>query len=197
MMLALALVAALGITTLDGRPVDVWRDDAIDGRQPMAGRRALVLVFIRHDCPVSNRYVPELNRLYDEFHAQGIQIYVVYSGREHDGESACAHHAEYGLRAPGLLDPDLRLASVAGTTVTPEAAVFATPFPHQRPEIKDRRPSLVYLGRLDDRAQGAGLWRPSPTTRDLRDVLLRVARGEHVGATHTQAHGCYLRSLSH
>lgn len=202
LVLAAALsVTALGVTTLDGRavdPFDVWRSPrgAREGKPPPAGvwgspsglPRALVFVFVQPDCPVSNRYVPELNRLYADYADRGVRIYVVYAGDRHALDAMRSHHAEYAIRVPALADAGLTLAGVAGATVTPEAAVF---------ERGPAGPTLVYRGRIDDRAVRAGVWRPAATARDLDAVLSRLARGEHVAPSNTRAYGCYLRSLSH
>lgn len=168
----LALVA-LTLQTLDGRAVD-----------PFAGaQRATAFVFIHPDCPVSNRYAPELNRLYDAFASRGIRLWVVYPGREDDETMIRTHYVEYGLRVPALRDPDFTLADMAGATMTPEAAVFTG----QR---------LVYRGRIDDRAVRPGVWRPTPSTRDLAVVLDRAARGDAITLSITQAVGCYIKPLS-
>jgi len=170
------ILALLGLllTTIDGRQVD-----------PLAGpQRATAFVFVRPDCPVSSRYAPELNRLYDEYEARDISLWLVYPGR-HDEEAVIrAHHQAHGLRAPALRDPAFDLTELAGATVTPEAAVFA---PNGR---------LVYRGRIDDRAVRLGLWQPSTRARDLAAVLDRIARGEHVSPFTTQAVGCYIKPLS-
>ncbi len=161
------------VATLDGRPVDPFADKA----------RATALVFIHPDCPVSNRYAPELNRLHDQFMIRGVRLFAVYPGREDDIASIRAHYAEYGLRVPALRDPDFHLADRAGATMTPEAAVFV-------------RGTLVYRGRIDDRAPRLGVWRAAPGTRDLADVLTRVASGETPTFYSTQAVGCYIKPLS-
>jgi hypothetical protein len=162
---------ALALQTLDGRAVD-----------PFAARAAAhAFVFVHTDCPLSNRYVPELNRLHAEFASRGIRLWVVYPGRDEDVAAIRAHHVEYALRAPALLDPDFALADLAGATMTPEAAVFT---PGRR---------LVYRGRIDDRAVRLGLVRATPRTRDLAGVLDRLERGETVEPFTTQAVGCYIR----
>jgi len=173
---ALARLAAAGVapaqsvTTLEGQPVD-----------PFAGRApATALVFIHPDCPVSNRYIPELNRLAGAFQAAGIRLFAVYPGRE-DSESAIREHsATFGLRVPALRDPDFQLAERAGATMTPEAAVFV-------------RGRLVYRGRIDDRAPRLGVWRAAPRVRDLADVLERISEGRPVAFRATQPVGCYIR----
>ena len=164
---------ASGVLTLDGRPVD-----------PLSGEaRGTVFVFIHPDCPVSNRYAPELNRLHDEYTARGVRLFAVYPGRDDDEAAIRAHHAEYALRVPALRDPDFRLADRANATMTPEAAVFV-------------KGTLVYRGRIDDRAPRLGVWRAAPAVRDLADVLSRVARGETPPFHSTQAVGCYIKPLS-
>jgi hypothetical protein len=37
-----------------------------------------VLVFVRTDCPISNRYAPELRRLQDRFAPRGMAFWLVY-----------------------------------------------------------------------------------------------------------------------
>ncbi len=64
----LTLATRLGVVPpaipdLDGRNVDVLAG---------AGTKATVLVFVGVDCPISNRYAPELERLEREFSPRGI-----------------------------------------------------------------------------------------------------------------------------
>jgi thiol-disulfide isomerase/thioredoxin len=163
------LALVLSLATLDGRVIDPFAGDV----------RAAAFVFIHPDCPVSNRYAPELNRLHDEYAGRGVRLFAVYPGREDDEAAIRAHYKAYGLRATALRDPDFRLAHLAGATMTPEAAVF----------VKEQ---LVYRGRIDDRAPRLGVWRPAPGVRDLADVLARVTAGETPPFRATQAVGCYI-----
>lgn len=179
MILALMLASVLGVTDLNGQRVDPFDVSAAGTRV-----RALVFVFMSTDCPVSNRYVPELNRLYAAYRDRGVRLWLVYSGGSASPEIVRAHHTAYGLRVPALLDPRFALAERSGATMTPEAAVY------------DVREQLVYRGRIDDRAQGLGRWRPVPTERDLADVLQRLGSGEEVTYRTTQAVGCYVKPLS-
>jgi thiol-disulfide isomerase/thioredoxin len=178
MILALLLLVAtskdVALRTIDGKPIDPFGGEA----------RATVFVFIHPDCPVSNRYAPELNRLHDDYTRRGIRVFAVYPGREDDEAAIRAHYKDYGFRLPALRDPDFRLADLAGATMTPEAAVFV------------RGQKLVYRGRIDDRAPRLGVWRPIPHVRDLADVIRRVDTGETLTLRTTQAVGCYIRPLS-
>jgi hypothetical protein len=171
-MIAAVLTAALAITTLDGAVIDPFSGNA----------RATVFVFIHPDCPVSNRYAPELNRLHATYASRGVRLFVVYPGRDDDEAAIRAHYEEFGLRVPALRDPDFRLADLAGATMTPEAAVFV-----------NREP--VYRGRIDDRAPRLGIWRPAARVHDLVDFLTRIEANESVAFRATQAVGCYIRPL--
>ena len=173
MILALTVATVLGVTDLEGRQVDPFD----------AGARAVVFVFVRSDCPVSNRYVPELNRLYARYRDRGVRLWLVYSGDDATAPIVRSHRTTYELRAPALLDPRFTLADKTGVTMTPEVAVY------------DAR-RLVYRGRIDDRAQGVGLWRAAPTSRDLAEVLRRLDQGDELTYRTTQAVGCYLKPLS-
>jgi hypothetical protein len=168
--LLVAIVTTLPVATIDGRYIDPFAGEA----------RATVFVFIHPDCPVSNRYAPELNRLHDDYAARGMRLFAVYPGRDDDEAAIRAHYQEYGLRMTALRDPDFRLADRAGATMTPEAAVFVG----QR---------LVYRGRIDDRAPRLGVWRAVPRARDVADVLARIGSGETPAWRTTQAVGCYIR----
>ncbi|HZA35181.1 MAG TPA: hypothetical protein VE505_09650, partial [Vicinamibacterales bacterium] len=82
-----ALVAAMLVTcTVAARPDDdLQRVTVTDlhGRavRPFASgpdaAKALVLVFMRSDCPISNRYAPELERLQRQAAAAAIEFWMV------------------------------------------------------------------------------------------------------------------------
>jgi hypothetical protein len=176
-LMAATTSSAVTVRTLDGRAIDPFA----------AGSRATALVFVHPDCPVSNRYAPELNRLHEEFASRQVTLWLVYPGREDSEATIRAHYREYGFRVPALLDPDFVLADLAGATMTPEAAVFTR---------AAGAPERVYRGRIDDRAVRLGVWRATARARDLAGVLERLAAGEALVPFTTQAVGCYIKPLS-
>jgi thiol-disulfide isomerase/thioredoxin len=145
-----------------------------------AGKKAVVLLFIARDCPISNAYAPEIGRICARYTAQKVAFYLVYPDPDTSLAAAKQHAKEYGYTCPVLLDPAHRLARKAGATVTPEAAVFA-------PGGK-----LLYRGRIDDLYLGFGRRRDHATRHDLRDALDAVLGGRPVPAPRTQAIGCFL-----
>jgi hypothetical protein len=142
-----------------------------------------VLIFTRSDCPIANRYAPEIARLSAEFAARGVRFHLVYPDRRETAASMQAHLEEYALRCDGLLDPDHALAGAAGATVTPEAVVF------------NRAGERVYRGRIDDRFVDYGKARRAPTTHDLQDVLEACLGDRPVEQSFTRAVGCLISDL--
>jgi hypothetical protein len=145
------------------------------------GTRAIVFLFTSTDCPISNRYAPEVRRIAALFGAQGVVFRLVYPNPAEATPAIRQHMAAfaYAGAAQALRDPEHALVKAAGATVTPEAAVFAGG-------------RLVYRGRIDDRYVDLGLERPSATKRDLADALTAVVAGRPVVPPTTQAVGCFI-----
>jgi thiol-disulfide isomerase/thioredoxin len=143
-----------------------------------AGKRAVVLLFVTTDCPLSNGYVPELNRLERAYARQGIVFYAVQGDATVATEEVRRHVKEFGYAFPYLLDPQESLATYTGATTTPEAAVLS--------------PSgeLLYLGRIDNRLEDYGKRRVQVTEFDLRDALDAVVNGKAVPHSRTKPFGC-------
>ena len=161
-------------TNLEGRPTN-----------PLAGGKTpRVLLFITVDCPISNRYAPEIQRLQAQFSTNGIIFWLVYPDRSLSTESIRGHVKEFGYNPLQVLrDPAHTLVQRAGATVTPEAAVFET----------DGR--LIYRGRIDDRFPELGIARPFAHTKDLEQVLQSVSRGEKMRQRFEPATGCPIPDL--
>jgi hypothetical protein len=165
----------VGVLDLDGRPVDVVTVGADD--------RAHVLIFTTTDCPVSNRYAPEIARLAARFSSKGVRMVLVYPVPGDSADRIRNHTARFGLTMPAVRDTTAGLARRLGVTVTPEVAVLA----------RDGR--MVYRGRIDDRYVELGVDRPAPTSRDLERVLDAIVSGIELTPTITPAVGCYLPDL--
>jgi hypothetical protein len=162
----------LTLATADGRDVQPLRTDA----------KAAVFIFTRADCPISNRYAPEIERLYERYSREGLDFWLVYVDPSQTPAVVRAHLKEFGYRCGALLDPKHELVAAAGVTITPEAAVFT-------------RGRLLYRGRIDDRYVDFGKTRPAASTHDLEDILAAVAAGKSVLPRTTKATGCFIEDL--
>jgi hypothetical protein len=132
------------------------------------------------DCPIANGYMPELNRLHEEFAPRGVQFYLVHTDPEVTAEAARAHAKEYEIAFPVLLDAVHRFVRHAGATRTPEAALFSADG------------QLQYRGRIDDRYADYGKRRAEPSTRDLKTVLEQLLSGQTITTPRTSVVGCHI-----
>jgi hypothetical protein len=146
------------------------------------GEKAVVLLFVRSDCPISNRYAPELQRLYERYSPQGIDFRLVYPESGLTAAAMEKHRTEYGFTIVPLLDTSHQYVTRARARITPEAAVFV-------------RGQLTYLGRIDDRYVEIGKTRPEATRHDLEDALAAVVAGKNIRRRETKAVGCAIENL--
>ncbi len=142
--------------------------------------KATALIFIADDCPISNGYAPEINRIVSTYTARKITFYLVNVDVGVSARAVKQHAAAYGFQCPVLLDSGHLLVKRAGATVTPEAAVFG---PGGR---------MLYQGRIDDKYADFGKVRFQPTTHDLRDALDAILAGHPVLHPATKAVGCFI-----
>lgn len=141
---------------------------------------AAVFIFVATDCPISNRYAPEVQRLQAEFSPRGVAFWLVYADRATTSEAIQKHLKDYGYSIPALRDPEHSLVKRTGAGVTPEAVVFG------------RNREIAYRGRIDDRYVELGQMRPAPTRKDLQEALAAVLAGKPVPVRTTRAIGCHI-----
>ena len=172
----LPLLAVL-VQALSGAPLDAL--------QAPAGTKAIVFLFTSTDCPISNRYAPEIRRIAESFGSKGVVFRLVYPNPSEDAKAIRDHMTAYayaGIAEP-VRDPKLALVKFVGATVTPEAAIVAGG-------------RIVYRGRIDDRYVELGRERPSATRRDLFDALTAIVAGKPVPHAITQAVGCFISDFA-
>jgi ribosomal protein L35AE/L33A len=175
-MFVLPLVAVM-VQTLAGASVDAL--------QAPAGTKAIVFLFTSTDCPISNRYAPEVRRIVEQFASQGVVFRLVYPGTAETPAAIRDHMKAFSYEGvmDALRDPKLALVKFSGAMITPEAAVY----------VGGR---IVYRGRIDDRVVELGIDRPAPRKHDLADALAAVLAGKPVAQATTQAIGCFIADLA-
>jgi AhpC/TSA family protein len=175
--LAVVLGALLAAADVRVRDLD---DRSIDPLKAAAGTKAMAFLFVSVECPISNRYAPEVRRLYDKFTAQGISFSLVYPNPVEPVAAIRRHLKDYSYPMRALRDPRHDLVKLAGATITPEAVVI------------DPQGRVLYRGRIDDRYVSLGLERPVATRHDLDEALTDVLAGKAPRQATTQAVGCYI-----
>ena len=165
--------ALTGVVDLEHRPIDPFRT-AKDSA------RAIVFIFVRTDCPISNRYATEIERLRQKYSPQGVAFWLVYPETDTTSGDISKHAKDYRLSLPVLRDTSQSLVKKTGVRVTPEAAVFSA------------AGKELYRGRIDDRMVDFGQERASPTQHDLDDALAAILAQKPVRKGAQPAIGCYI-----
>jgi thiol-disulfide isomerase/thioredoxin len=166
-------------------PIATIKLTAVDGRQivvPDPKATATVLVFLLTDCPIANRYAPELKRIEKDYAKKKVVFYRVYVDRETTVESINEHTKDFEYKWPAVLDADHRLVLAVGAKVTPEVALIT----------QDGK--LQYKGRIDDWYIEHGRLREQEYRRDLRIALDEVLSEKQVSITRTPALGCFIET---
>ena len=163
-------------------PADLAFTD-LDGitRHPLqpGDKAGTVLIFYWQDCPISNGYAPELNRIAAAH--TNFAFYIVQVDPELTAPAAREHARKYDLREPVLLDPVHVLVKFAKATVTPEAVVIG------------KNGKVAYRGRIDDRYVANETMRAAAARHDLIDAMEAVAAGKAPVQSETKAVGCVIQ----
>ena len=139
-----------------------------------------VLVFLSTTCPISNSYIPALNKLAKRSCGRRIEFYGVISDPAATRVEARKHRDDYEIKFPVLFDASGALQRALGATHTPQAFVLS------------RDGERIYSGRIDDLYGEIGRRRPCATEDYLRDAIKALARGEPAQTPLTQPIGCLL-----
>jgi len=140
--------------------------------------RAVVLLFVSVDCPISNQYAPEIQRLEEVFGPKGVKFWLVYPNTDEKAETVREHTREFGYKIGALRDSNHALVKISHVGVTPEAAVLLP------------NGELIYHGAIDDRYVDFGVHRQQPTRRTLEEILTSLTQGTALKPSSTTAVGC-------
>lgn len=163
--------ASAGVTTLDGRPVDV---PAL-----VASKDATVLSFFSTSCPCVARYQARTEALGART-PDRLQVLYVSSNANEDRDSLARAVAERGLKLPLLVDWSGALAAALGARSTPTVVLL------------DRTGSVRFVGWQDnERLPGEAGREPY-----LERAIAALLDGRADGPTRSPTYGCPItRSL--
>ncbi|MGH9843746.1 MAG: redoxin domain-containing protein [Blastocatellia bacterium] len=175
------LALSVGVAAQDKLPYSL--PDA-SGRQH-TGRewqkaKAAVFFFVATECPISNRYAPEINRIVAAYAPRNFAFYAVHSDPDLQAAVAKKHAQEYGYKFPVLLDTEQRLAGKFGVALTPTVVLISP------------AGEMLYRGRIDNRYLDFGKYRDAGINPDLRLALDAVTAGKPIAERFTKAIGCGL-----
>ena len=140
-----------------------------------------ILFFISSDCPISNSYAPEIQRLCQAYGNKGVSCSLLYEDTDITVSSVRRHLDEYRYRGiPAAIDGEGKVAKQAAASVTPEAVLV------------DGKGEIRYRGRIDNFYAALGKPRQHVTVHDLSDALDAVLSGKPVVNVETKALGCFI-----
>jgi peroxiredoxin/mono/diheme cytochrome c family protein len=143
-------------------------------------RKAVVVVFLSFECPVSTSYAQPLTKLVQTYREQGV-AFIGITADDLDTKALAKQAKEYALGFPVYRDAR-SAAEALKADVTPEAFVL------------DRDFVLRYRGRIDDQYAARLKKNAEVRSHDLRQALDDMLAGKPVHEAATKAVGCPLPS---
>ncbi|HVT80166.1 MAG TPA: redoxin domain-containing protein [Phycisphaerae bacterium] len=143
---------------------------------------AMAFVFINTECPISNKLVPELNRLAALAAKNRLEFYGVLSDPSVTRAQAQKHSKDYQIAFPVIFDASGTLAAALQPAVTPQAFVV------------DAKGKVLYSGRINDSYAAVGTPKSVTTSNDLQDAVAAVGAGKAIKVATTPPVGCIFES---
>lgn len=140
--------------------------------------KAIVIMFIATECPVSNAYNERMAKIANEYNNKNISFIGINSNKEESVEDIKAHARENDFEFIILKDWDNKIADKFSAAVTPEIFVLNGEF------------EILYHGRIDDNRREKDV-----TSNDLANALDEIISGKAVGLKETKAFGCTIKRI--
>lgn len=141
--------------------------------------KAIVLIFISTQCPVSNAYNTRMAELYNEYHDKDVTIIGINSNKAESVDDIKEHAEEHNFGFTILKDAGNKIADKLGAAVTPEAYLLNSDF------------EILYHGRIDDSRDIKAV-----SEKDLSNAIDEVLSGKKVSSPETKAFGCTIKRVS-
>jgi hypothetical protein len=140
--------------------------------------RATVLLFLGTQCPISNRYIPQLNEMAEAHQDDRVEFFVVVSDPTITRKDVLAYRDQYKIGMPVIFDASGVLARELQPTHTPEAFLL------------DHEGALRYRGRIDDGFAALGKLNQVVKSHDLADAIDALLANNPIAHEKTDPVGC-------
>jgi peroxiredoxin len=141
--------------------------------------KAIVLMFIATQCPVSNAYNSRMVKLYNEYSKKDIAVIGINSNKQESADEIKDHSNKNGFKFPVLKDINNVVADKFGAGHTPEIFVLNSNY------------EILYHGRIDDSRDESEV-----ESKDLAAALNEILSGEPVSNPKTKAFGCTIKRVN-
>lgn len=140
--------------------------------------KAVVVMFIATQCPISNAYNTRMVSLYNDYKSKNVVFVGVNANKQESVEEIKQHATEHGFEFAILKDDKNVIADKFGATVTPEIYVINSSL------------DILYHGRIDDSRRESDI-----ASQDLRKALDEILAGIQVSVSKTKAFGCTIKRV--
>jgi peroxiredoxin len=144
-------------------------------------KKAVVLVFLSFECPVSTSYSQTLAELHKNYTERGVAFVGISCNPDEDTESLAGHVQETKLPLPVLRDQKFLAVDALKAQATPEAFVL------------DHNRVLRYRGRIDDAYAKRLVKNRQISHHDVQQALDELLTGKPISRPITEAVGCSIR----
>lgn len=139
-----------------------------------------VTVFLAFECPISQKYIPTLNKLYAEYNESSAVSWLFVVPGKTDRDARSQFIKEFGVNFPIQFDPKYELVASSSATITPEIII--------------RQGEVLYRGAIDNWFYELGKYRQKITDHYAADALAAIVKGGRPEVKSTEAIGCPIAS---
>lgn len=140
--------------------------------------KAIVLMFIATQCPISNAYNERMVELNKDYASKGVVFVGINSNKQESIEEIKDHAKKNGFTFVVPKDKNNVIADRFNASVTPEIFVL------------NGNLEILYHGRIDDSRK-----QEKVSSNDLRNALDAILSGKQIGVTETKAFGCTIKRI--
>ena len=140
--------------------------------------KAIVIMFIATECPVSNAYNSRMEDIYKNYNQKNVAFIGINSNKAESVERIKEHAKEKGLTFTILKDEKNIIADKFEASFTPEVYVLNGNF------------ELLYHGRIDNSKNESDV-----VSNDLENTLNEILAGKEVSKKETKAFGCTIKRI--
>jgi peroxiredoxin len=140
--------------------------------------KAIVIMFIATECPVSNDYNSRMEKLFNDYKQKGVAFIGINSNKAESVERIKEHAKEKGLTFTILKDEKNVIADKFEASFTPEIFVLNRGF------------NILYHGRIDNSRKES-----EAVSKDLENALNEILSGKEVSKKETKAFGCSIKRI--
>lgn len=155
----------------------------LDGGKKLAlydlqDKKAIILIFLSFDCPVSNSYAKPLADIHKRFHPYGVSLIGLTTNEDQTPAEVARIAKGFDIPFPVVIDHDFKAANALKANTTPEVFVL------------DGDYVLRYRGRIDNAFYARLKRNYEVSCHDLHQVLGELMSGRPVSVQATEPIGC-------